>query len=390
MNITTNLKKSLDVWRRMNGKERQDFLIKVGVVVLASLFLTVFIPGSKKNTKTGGNKVVEQKVKPAARNDDLLLGATVDQKSYVQRMETQYFAVTEKSQILENKVSNLSQQMEKLTEQLQGVVTTVSGFDQKLSSAVTQAAQPQAGTGMGNNVVSLQNYSMEIKDFAPMKKKDRKTLYLPAGSFVRGTLLTGVYAPSDQNNPLPVLIRLNEAFTGPNEARIPLEGAFAIGKATGDLTSERALIQVTLLSSVFTSGQAFEEKGNLGYITDIQGQLGLRGVVIRNTGTQLAMSFMTGFMGGASQALADAETTSTIGVNGQVTKTVVGSGAKNAAFQGAASSATKLSDYYNKQLENIVPAIRVDSGVEVVFIVMQGVKLYGLSVDNSVSSAYLD
>ena len=112
--------------------------------------------------------------------------------------------------------------------------------------------------------------------------------------------------------------------------------------------------------------------------------------MIRNTGTQLAMSFMTGFMGGASQALADAETTSTIGVNGQVTKTVVGSGAKNAAFQGAASSATKLSDYYNKQLENIVPAIRVDSGVEVVFIVMQGVKLYGLSVDNSVASAYLD
>ena len=107
--------------------------------------------------------------------------------------------------------------------------------------------------------------------------------------------MTGVYAPSQQSNPLPVLIRLKEAFSnGPNESRINLEGAFAVGKATGDLTSERALIQITTLSAVLPSGETFEHKGNLGYLTDITGQLGLKGIVVRNTAVNWHCLFCPG------------------------------------------------------------------------------------------------
>jgi CheY-specific phosphatase CheX len=189
---------------------------------------------------------------------------------------------------------------------------------------------------------------------------------------------------------LPVLIRLKEAFFGPNNTRIPLEGAFAVGKATGDLTSERALVQVTTLSAVLPSGESFEHKGNLGYLTDIGGQLGIKGVVVRNTGTQLALSFMSGFMGGAAQALADSQTTAVVGENGQISRNVTGSTGTNATFSGLANSASKLSEYYNKQLQEIVPAVRVESGVDVYFVVLEGVKINGLTTDSNNAFNFID
>ena len=41
-----------------------------------------------------------------------------------------------------------------------------------------------------------------------------------------------------------------------------------------------------------------------------------------------------------------------------------------AAFQGLAQSAAQMSKYYEDQLEKIVPAVKVDAGVDVYFIVL--------------------
>ena len=61
----------------------------------------------------------------------------------------------------------------------------------------------------------------------------------------RSILLTGVVAPVG-GKPFPVLIALTEAFTAPNSYRVPLRGCFALGKAEGNASSERADIQVVL------------------------------------------------------------------------------------------------------------------------------------------------
>ncbi len=323
-----------------------------------------------------------------AEVSSLLLGDDVDQKSYVAKIEQQYYATEDKSQNMEQKISGLSQQVDRISKAQEDIATSVAAFDGKLNDAVAKIVQSQQTQASGG--VNNENYSLDVIKIAEINTENKKAVYLPAGSFVKGTLLTGVYAPSQQSNPLPVLIRLKEAFYGPNESRINLEGAFAIGKATGDLTSERALIQITTLSAVLHSGQAFEQKGNLGYLTDITGQLGLKGIVVRNTGSQLALSFMSGFMSGGSQALANEQTTSSIGTNGQITQTVTGSAGKDALFSGFAASAGKLSDYYSKQLEEIIPAIKVDAGVDVYFVVLEGVKINGLTTDGHNSFNYID
>ena len=318
----------------------------------------------------------------------MLIGDDIDQKSYVAKIENQYYSVSEKNQNMEQKISDLSQQVDQLTKAQEDIASNVARFDNKLNDAVTKIVKGQQQQAPGG--VGISNYSLDVTKIAEVNTENKKAVYLPAGSFVRGTLLTGVYAPSQQSNPLPVLIRLKEAFYGPNKSRINLEGAFAVGKATGDLTSERALIQITTLSAVLPSGQAFEQKGNLGYLTDITGQLGLKGIVVRNTGSQLALSFLSGFMSGGSQALANQQTTSELGVNGQITSTVTGSTAKNAEFSGFAAAAGKMSDYYSKQFEQIIPAIKVDAGVDVYFVVLEGVKINGLTTDSHNSFNYID
>jgi len=231
---------------------------------------------------------------------------------------------------------------------------------------------------------------MEVVSINPVAEAEPEGVFLPPGSFVRGTLLTGVYAPADQNNPLPVLIRLNEAFYGPNEARIPLSGAFVIGKASGELNSERALIQAVTLATVMPEGKEFHHQGNIGYITDVHGELGIRGVVVRNTGAQMATSFMTGFLGGASQAVADGETTAVTTSSGRVSRNVTGNVGRHAAFQGLSQSAAQLSKYYADQLNAIVPAVRVEAGIDVYLIILEGVKVNGLKIDKTAVSRYLD
>ena len=392
--LRKNIDDFLKKHRGMNNRQKMIFYVQVGGAILLA-FVLIDLMSLMKLPKHGSSVLDKIRTVSAketedskSQNNSFLLGDDVDQKSYVAKIESQYYAVVEKNQNLQQKVDNLSTQLDKLSSSQEQIASNLTSLDGKLSDEVAKAIQStQAQNASG---VNTQDYQLEITKIADVNTENKRGVYLPAGSFVRGTLLTGVYAPSQQSNPLPVLIRLKEAFFGPNNTRIPLEGAFAIGKATGDLTSERALVQITTLSAVLPSGQSFEQKGNLGYLTDIGGQLGLKGIVIRNTGSQLALSFMSGFMGGASQALADSQTTAVVGVNGQISRNVTGSTATNAEFSGLANSASKLSEYYNKQLEQIIPAVKVDEGVDVYFIILEGVKINGLTTDSSNSFNYID
>jgi hypothetical protein len=323
------------------------------------------------------------------QEDGYFLDDEVDRKAYVARWEGQYFDLLHKHETLAARLEDVAEKAEDMTRTQGRVTETVAALDRRMNEALASAAQtPSAPVDM--LAFDARSYKLEVINVNPVKPYAADTVYLPPGSFVKATLLTGVYAPAEAANPLPVLIRLDEAFTGPNDARIPLEGAFAVGKAAGDLNSERALVQITAIASVLPGGTTFEHKGNIGYLTDVGGQLGLKGVVVRNTGGQLALSFMTGFMGGASQALADSQTTTVTTDAGHTARNVTGSRTKNAAFQGLAQSAGQMSQYYQDQLGRIVPAIRVDAGVAVYFIVLEGVQVHGLKKDRMPVVRFMD
>ena len=49
-----------------------------------------------------------------------------------------------------------------------------------------------------------------------------------------------------------------------------------------------------------------------------------------------------------------------------------------------------MSKYYEDQLEKIVPAVKVDPGVDVYFIVLEGVEIHGLKKDNFSPVGFID
>lgn len=335
-------------------------------------------PGQPRVVQAAGSKAI------TGAHSGLFLGEEVDRKAFVGRIEEQYHGVQERNRQMQVQIDQLDKKIGDLVKAQVATSENWQGLEAKLASG---AAKPVLPPGAGPDQMS---YHLEVVNVSPVAEAPAEGLFLPAGSFVRGTLLTGVYAPSDQNNPLPVLIRLKEAFYGPNESRIPLEGAFVIGKAVGELNSERALIQAVTLSSVLPNGKEFQHQGNIGYVTDIRGELGIRGIVVRNTGAQMATSFMSGFLGGASQAVAEGETTAVRGSGGQVSRNITGSTGRYAAFSGLSQSAAQLSKYYADQLSAIVPAVRVEAGVDVYLIILEGVRINGLKINKSGFTHYLD
>jgi hypothetical protein len=323
------------------------------------------VPVVKIDKKVNSSTPVKRTIQ---ERPGIFLDESVDRKAFVGRLEEQYHNAQEKSHSLEARIDAMDKKFQEL-------LKAQSVAAENARSVELALAQTREKTS-----AETVNYRLDVVNIAPAAEPAPDGVYLPAGSFVRCTLLTGVYAPVDQNNPLPVLMRLNEAFYGPNETRVPLEGAFVIGKASGDLNSARALVQAVTLSTINPDGSEFHHQGNIGYITDIYGQLGVKGEIVHRVGGQLAASFMTGFLGGASQAAADGETTAVTSPGGRMTRNVTGNALKQASFQGLAQSAAQLSQYYADKAKGIVPAVRVDPGVDVYLVILEGVKINGLDI----------
>ncbi len=316
-----------------------------------------------------------------------------DQQAYMARLEKNYYDFEERVKGVEVQLKNIQSVSEQLNNSQRDIAQSVLKLDQSLGMKMEQKldglkSDLELSFDKQNEHPLKEDVELSVANIGVTSNND--LVYLPIGSFCKGTLLTGVYAAADANNPLPVLISLDEAFFGPNKTRIPLKGAFVLGKAYGELVSERALIQIVAISTVLPSGHAFESEQDLGYVTDEFGELGIRGQIIYNTGRQLALSFMGGFVSGGAQSIADSQVTTHQTIQGDTTKNVTGSGAKNSLFSGLAQGAGKLASFYEKQAEDLVPAIHIKNGAKVFFIVQKGVTINGLVKSDFDHKRYMD
>ncbi|MBI3602722.1 MAG: TraB/VirB10 family protein [Candidatus Omnitrophica bacterium] len=376
----------------MNLQPLQDFIKKQplvvgigGLLVLAVLGLWMMHQPFKKASSiaSGAN---------ASKDIGISIGGA-DQQAYMARLEKNYYDFEERVKDVETQLKSMQSTAQELKNSQKDIAQTVLKLDQGLGVKMDQHLEE-----FKTSLESAQNNAPEespekdvelsVADINPTAQED--WVYLPIGSFCQGTLLTGVYAAADASNPLPVLISLDEAFYGPNKTRIPLKGAFVLGKAYGDLTSQRALMQIVAVSAVLPNGHAFENEQDLGYVTDEFGELGIKGQVVYNTGRQLAISLLGGFVSGGSQAVADSQVTTHKTLQGDTSKDVTGSPSKNLLFSGLAQSAGKLAEFYQKQAEDLVPAVHIKNGAKVFFIVQKGVTINGLAKSNFNHQRFMD
>lgn len=207
------------------------------------------------------------------------------------------------------------------------------------------------------------------------EKARGRALHVPAGSFGEATLLSGVFAPVT-GEALPVLLRLDAALVGPQASRVPLRGAFLVGKAQGETNSRRATVQLEVLSVVGPGGAPVDARVN-GWAVDDDGVQGLRGSYVWRADEVLALSSVTGALGGGAEALAQRETTAQVTPLGGLQAAVTGDPLRFAGSRALASAFGRLGEMVTRRLDEIVPAIHVANGKRVSVVFISGVTLEG-------------
>jgi conjugal transfer pilus assembly protein TraB len=186
---------------------------------------------------------------------------------------------------------------------------------------------------------------------------------------------------------LPVLLRLDAALIGPQRSRIPIRGAFLVGKAQGDANSKRATVQLDTLSLVRADGAPIEVKVN-GWVSDSDGIQGLRGQYVWRADEVLGLSALTGALSGGADALAQRETTTQVTPLGGAQGAVTGDPLRFAGYKSLSSAFTRLSDSVSQRLNEIVPAVYVANDRSVTVIFLGGVTLEGYDAPDSDAAPY--
>jgi len=252
--------------------------------------------------------------------------------------------------------------------------------------AASRAAPPipeQKATGTGITVMRFAAKSPVTERPVKVKAETpavRQTSYLPGGSMAHSVLLTGVDAPVG-GKPFPVLLALKEAFASPNSYQVPLKGCFALGKAEGNASSERADIQIVRMSCVLPDGKAFEQEIT-GYLVGEDGKQGIPGKLVDKESRKIAFAAVAGVGAGLARAFGQQQVTNVVSDSGAITSTVTGDALTFGLASGAQGAATEMQRYFQKQAERLFPVVEIDAGKNVTMVMLSGTKVPGLEAMN--------
>jgi len=202
------------------------------------------------------------------------------------------------------------------------------------------------------------------KDGSFSAKTERSATFIPAGSFVRVTMLNGVDAPTGgqaQSNPIPITFHVLDAANLPGRRRLDIRDCRVVGVAWGDLSSERTVGRLETLSCVLNNGDTVEMPVKGAFIGE-DGKFGIRGRLVTKQGQMLANAVLAGIAGGIGTAFQ--QSASIVNNSGIGTTSIVDPDqVKRAAIGGGMGSAGNLlAQYYIKNAEKLFPVIETDGG----------------------------
>ena len=176
---------------------------------------------------------------------------------------------------------------------------------------------------------------------------------------MKAKLMTGVDAPEGKT--YPVLLALDYSYVGPNKHKIDLSGCFVIAKSSPSIATERINFQATRLSCVSRSGKFFERKINGFIADDADNTFAVKAELNSKQGRVAKIAFLKSIIDGIGEIITR-KAQNIGGRNPDTANVLLQSGA-----QGAAS---RVSDWYLRQVTSLLPTLTVKSGQNV-WIVMQ-------------------
>lgn len=202
------------------------------------------------------------------------------------------------------------------------------------------------------------------------------TDYIPAGAFVQGRVLTGVYAATGagaSSAALPMLIRLENTAVLPNAWKTNVKSCHLTASATGDLSSERVFVRLDRLSCIGETGEVLDVQVK-GYLVGSDGKVGLRGKLVTRSGQAIASALSVGLLSGLGNAISRNNEEIDTSVFGTQTTRYTNAWLSGLG-DGMADAMDRITDYYLKLADRIFPVLEVEAGRRVDAVFSQGVLL---------------
>jgi len=265
--------------------------------------------------------------------------------------------------------------------------TQGQGSETVPSNPSVQGQPPAYGfnqRGVQKIVVNLNNKISKLRHY---------TNVLPAGAFAQAVLIGSVDANcgvSSTSDPKPVLLRILENGTLPNNFKSKLKRCVAVGASHGDLSSERVYIRLERMSCIDKTTGEVIETDVAGYIAGEDGKAGIRGEVVDRSGSMIARAAVGGFFGGISQFMQGSIMNQQLSQLSKETdgKAIFNMDAlKQGGVQGVGSALDKLSDYYIKRAEQLQPVIQTAAGRTVDNVFAHGAKIGSQSTKDQIRAS---
>lgn len=389
-----NYKKELDRIKNLvseNVKDKQVYSVFIAVALMGILYLfsqyedhQASVHHKKTSIDFSGGSVIGNVGKSVYERKEKVFSnkfKNIDKtfKKIDKKFEGIQGSLEEIKDTLKTKAQRQERQQQKEDSQSQSAPTD---SQVNFSSSPNGLRPGQISLGSVNSMKNLGSTQKSRKygkgpsiiSFPVKEKREPKVMgvKLPAGSFVKAKLLTGVEA---SNKPLPVLLQTDYAFVGPNKSRIDLTGCFLIAKSTGNLSIERVEMQSTKISCVSKSGRMFEKPMN-GFVADAKdNSFAVVGSVNSKQGRVASMAFLSSVVEGVGNAIQQAQTTQQANALGGTSSMITGDQGKYIAAGGVGNAASQVTQWYLKHAQNLLPTINVGSGQDVWIVTQDTVEL---------------
>lgn len=187
--------------------------------------------------------------------------------------------------------------------------------------------------------------------------------YIPAGSFGKALLLTGLDAPTggaSQTNPVPFVVKLKDHGRLPNGFRSRVKACHVVLAGYGDISSERVYARTEKLSCVLKDGRIIETALR-GHISGEDGKTGMRGRLISKQGALIARSMLAGIFGGVGEGISKSYQTMTTSPLGVVSAVDPNRVMEQGLAQGFGTALDRISRWYLERADETYPVIEVDA-----------------------------
>ena len=203
-------------------------------------------------------------------------------------------------------------------------------------------------------------------------KKKQEDLIIPAGSFVKAQLASGVIAPTGgqgATDPVPALLRVTGLTQLPNFFKADIKNCFLLAETKGNLATETVNFRLKTLSCKKNDGTTLECEVS-GYVTGENGMEGMAGRVVSKQGAIIARAFLAEFASGIGDVFEAQGTTTSITGAGVIESIDPNMALQSGVASGVSEAFSRLGDFYMDLAEQMVPVIEINAGrnVDVVFI----------------------